>query len=154
MITKRKPCFTLILLLNMMLFVFSEPLQFVGCFKDSDPRDLPQRVHEHGGSVRDCIKTCKDMKFRFAGIQYAYLCFCGNLHGRFGQLPNGRCDSDCKHVNDTQCGGEWANSVYKTGRFLKHFLLWTGDYVISGVMKSPFLKDLEDNSNIHCSYVM
>ncbi|XP_031555969.1 uncharacterized protein LOC116292757 [Actinia tenebrosa] len=92
-----------------------EPLQFLGCFKDSDPRDLPQRVHEHSGSVKDCVKTCKDMKFRFAGIQYAYLCFCGNLHGRFGQLPNGRCDSDCKHTNDTQCGGEWANSVYKTG---------------------------------------
>lgn len=103
---------------------FSEPLQFVGCFKDSDPRDLPQRVHEHSGSVKDCVKTCKDMKFRFAGIQFAYLCFCGNLHGRFGQLPNGRCDSDCKHKNDTQCGGEWANSIFKTGRFLYIYIDW------------------------------
>ena len=60
------------------------------------------------------------MKYRFAGIQFAYLCFCGNLKGRFGQLPEGRCDRPCRVKNETQCGGEWANSVYRTGtRYFK-----------------------------------
>ena len=87
----------------------------MGCYKDGDPRDLPQRVHDKEVSAEACVKKCKDLKFRFAGLQFAYLCFCGKFYGRYGRLQDAKCSSDCLSKKDKFCGGYWASSIYKTG---------------------------------------
>ena len=89
--------------------------EYVGCYKDSDPRDLPQRLHDREVTVRSCVKNCKDLFYRYAGIQFSYLCFCGNKRGRYGQLPEWKCSSECASKKDEHCGGYWSNSIYKTG---------------------------------------
>ncbi|CAH3042609.1 kremen protein 1 [Pocillopora verrucosa] len=89
--------------------------EYVGCYKDSDPRDLPQRVHGREVTVKSCAKSCKDLFYRFAGLQFSYLCFCGNKRGRYGLLPEWKCSSECTNKEDKHCGGYWSNSIYKTG---------------------------------------
>ena len=91
-------------------------MQYLGCYKDGDPRDLPQRVHDSKVSAKACVKKCKDLKFRFAGLQFAYLCFCGQFYGRYGRLKEAKCSSDCLSKKDQFCGGYWASSIYKTGK--------------------------------------
>lgn len=91
-------------------------LEYVGCYKDSDPRDLPQRVHGREITVRSCAKSCKELYYRYAGLQFSYLCFCGNKRGRYGMLPEWKCSSECSDKKDKRCGGYWSNSIYKTGK--------------------------------------
>lgn len=92
--------------------------EYVGCYKDSDPRDLPQRVHDRQVTVKSCTKSCNDLFYRYAGLQFSYLCFCGNKRGRYGQLPDWKCSSECTNKKDTHCGGYWSNSIYRTGTML------------------------------------
>ncbi|XP_068692596.1 sialate:O-sulfotransferase 1-like [Montipora capricornis] len=89
--------------------------EYLGCYEDSDPRDLPQRVHGREITVRSCAKSCKDLYYRYAGLQFSYLCFCGNKRGRYGMLPEWKCSSECSNKKDKHCGGYWSNSIYKTG---------------------------------------
>ena len=91
-------------------------IEYLGCYEDSDPRDLPQRVHGREITVRSCAKSCKDLYYRYAGLQFSYLCFCGNKRGRYGMLPEWKCSSECSNKKDKHCGGYWSNSIYKTGK--------------------------------------
>ena len=95
-------------------FLMTE-LHHVGCFQDGVPRDLPQRVHARELNARTCVRKCKDLEFKYAGLQFSYLCFCGNTYGRYGELPQEMCSSKCTSKRDSFCGGHWSNSVYKTG---------------------------------------
>lgn len=95
--------------------LFFTDLHYIGCFKDSDPRDLPQRVHGPDLDARTCVHKCKELEFKYAGLQFSYLCFCGNNYGRYGELPQDKCSSKCTSKRDSFCGGHWSNSVYKTG---------------------------------------
>lgn len=105
------------ILKNCAFGLISTDLHYIGCFKDSDPRDLPQRVHTPKLNARTCVKKCKELEFKYAGLQFSYLCFCGNTYGRYGELPEDKCSSECKSKRDSFCGGHWSNSVYKTGEF-------------------------------------
>lgn len=96
--------------------------EYVGCYKDSDPRDLPQRIHDREVTVKSCTKSCKDLFYRYAALQFSYLCFCGNKRGRYGQLPDWKCSSECTNKKDTHCGGYWSNSIYKTGQHMMHVI--------------------------------
>lgn len=102
---------------NNIFFFFStdHDLHYIGCFKDSDPRDLSQRVHAPDLNARICVHKCKDLEFKYAGLQFSYLCFCGNTYGRYGELPEDKCSSECESKRDSFCGGHWSNSVYDTG---------------------------------------
>ena len=104
---------------NAFLYLLSE-LHHLGCYKDGDPRDLPQRVHARELDANTCIEKCKELQFKYAGLQFSYLCFCGNSYGRYGELPDALCSSKCNSKRDSFCGGHWANSVYETGRHKPH----------------------------------
>lgn len=90
-------------------------LHHIGCYKDGVPRDLPQRVHAREMNANVCVQKCKDLEFKYAGLQFAYLCFCGNTYGRYGELPDALCSSKCTNKRDSFCGGHWSNSIYETG---------------------------------------
>ncbi|KAJ7374827.1 Nidogen 1 [Desmophyllum pertusum] len=93
----------------------TKDLHHIGCYKDGDPRDLPQRVHARELNANICVEKCKDLEFKYAGLQFSYLCFCGNTYGRYGELPQDKCSSECTNKRDSFCGGHWSNSVYQTG---------------------------------------
>ncbi|KAL9974270.1 hypothetical protein ACROYT_G011287, partial [Oculina patagonica] len=90
-------------------------LHHIGCYKDSFPRDLPQRVHARELNANVCVQKCKELEFKYAGLQFSYLCFCGNTYGRYGELPDALCSSKCTNKRDSFCGGHWSNSIYQTG---------------------------------------
>uniref|UniRef100_A0A1I8J1C5 WSC domain-containing protein n=1 Tax=Macrostomum lignano TaxID=282301 RepID=A0A1I8J1C5_9PLAT len=62
-----------------------------------------------------CIKLCKRAGYKYAGLQYASYCTCGNSYGSLGRVSNKQCKMTCKGDRREKCGGPWRNSVYSTG---------------------------------------
>lgn len=90
---------------------------YIGCFKDKPKRDLPSAFISRGTmNVRQCRVHCRQSGFRFAGVQFARQCFCGNAYGRYGRAPERKCNMSCAGNRGQKCGGSWHNTIYKTGR--------------------------------------
>jgi hypothetical protein len=93
----------------------SESSRYLGCYKDTDLRDLNEKHWEDGQMTQDrCIESCRENGFAYAGIQYGSQCYCGNSYGRFGQIAENNCNTSCGGDSGRNCGGTWANSVFKT----------------------------------------
>ncbi|CAD5124776.1 DgyrCDS13039 [Dimorphilus gyrociliatus] len=85
----------------------------LGCFKDkADDKDLPQHIWASDtNTIKSCIDGCRQQGFRFAGVQNARDCFCGNnLHRKHSTADN--CNKHCPGNGGQICGGENANNVY------------------------------------------
>ena len=93
---------------------------YIGCYKDN--QDGPQNHVHLGGrdlsgnllnsnsmTVEKCISFCNG--FTYAGIEVGSWCFCGNSYGKYGVATN--CTYSCAGNASQECGGYWANSVYK-----------------------------------------
>ena len=88
---------------------------YIGCFYDykGGVRDLADFSVSNGNmTTEQCISTCREKGFSFAGTQYSSYCFCGNSYGRFGTANN--CNMKCTGNSGQICGGSHANSIYKT----------------------------------------
>lgn len=44
-------------------------------------------------SFEMCIRICGDKGYRYSGVQYSTLCFCGNSYDKYGRVTN--CDMRC-----------------------------------------------------------
>ena len=51
----------------------------------------------------------------YAGVQYGYLCHCGDEYGKYGEAGEHECNSACLGDEGKKCGGFWRNSVYTSG---------------------------------------
>ncbi|CAJ1970367.1 unnamed protein product [Cylindrotheca closterium] len=86
---------------------------YIGCRNDlASNRDLDV-LGSHYSSVAECKALCLDIGFTYFGVQYGEQCFCGNSYGKYGISEN--CDTPCTAVDESNCGGEYANSAYFTG---------------------------------------
>jgi hypothetical protein len=87
---------------------------YQGCYKDrKDPvRDLPRRVTQNWNTPEHCVTKCKENGYKFAGVQYNYLCMCGNGFGRYEKVLDADCNSLCEGDPSRHCGGYWKNSIY------------------------------------------
>ena len=89
--------------------------QYLGCFKDTDNRDLRDKSWEDNRMTPErCLQSCTHSGYTYAGVQYGNQCYCGNSYGRYGQLAEGSCNMRCGGDGALVCGGTWANTVYKT----------------------------------------
>ncbi|PAA60591.1 hypothetical protein BOX15_Mlig004080g1, partial [Macrostomum lignano] len=89
---------------------------YLGCFIDNAARDLPKVVNAGvKANSHYCIKLCKRAGYKYAGLQYASYCTCGNSYGSLGRVSNKQCKMTCKGDRREKCGGPWRNSVYSTG---------------------------------------
>jgi hypothetical protein len=87
---------------------------YVGCFADAEARDLTgYGAPSDTNSPEECMETCYDLGFAYAGVQYSSWCFCGDSYGKLGPAEN--CDMTCVGDQDETCGGAWANEVWATG---------------------------------------
>ena len=104
-------------LLNPILFIdVILCLDYQGCYKDRKPgRDLPRRFTRYAMTPEVCLRECKYQGYNFAGLQYSYLCFCGNAFGRYGKVDDAFCNSRCLGDKTRPCGAFWHNSVYSVG---------------------------------------
>lgn len=93
--------------------IYTDSAYYQGCFKDMRPlRDLPKRYTRYRTTPENCVRECAYQNYKFAGVQYGYLCFCGNAFGRYGSLPDNDCNSDCLGDARRKCGGYYHNSIY------------------------------------------
>ncbi|XP_065067438.1 fibropellin-1-like isoform X3 [Rhopilema esculentum] len=110
-------------------------LDYVGCYKDYDPRALP---HVRGLDVSaghltaNCIQACFTSNQPYAGLQAGRQCFCGTSYDRYWKESESSCSSQCQDSTGMYCGGSWRNSVYRTGK-------------IQDTYKCLFRKDVFDN---------
>jgi hypothetical protein len=88
-------------------------LTSIGCFADSQKRDLPYMAYESVyNTVQTCIAACTYHGYLYAGLQDGIQCYCGNSYG--GQGPSGGCTTSCPGNSVETCGGPYANDVYRT----------------------------------------
>jgi hypothetical protein len=89
------------------------PIISVGCFADSQKRDLPYLAYESVyNTVQTCIAACTYHGYLYAGLQDGIQCYCGDSYG--GQGPSGGCTTACPGNSAETCGGPYANDVFRT----------------------------------------
>jgi len=124
-IRKKKPAITL-------------DLTYEGCFQDDGKdRDLPFMVRWYKPSIvtgRSCASSCAHAGYKYAAVQAAMECWCGDKFGKHGEAKKSwnsvvggdacsatRCKADRFATEEEKadadraplkCGGGWANAVY------------------------------------------
>ena len=88
-------------------------LDYVGCYKDNGTnRDLPFMAYTNGNNtIEGCVTSCADYDYQYAGAQNGTQCFCGDRYGLYGP---GTCSVMCPGHPAEECGGPYANSIYRT----------------------------------------
>ncbi|XP_054280027.1 putative inactive tyrosine-protein kinase Wsck [Macrosteles quadrilineatus] len=90
--------------------------EYIGCFQHQSANHSDLALYINGTSaaqtVDNCLSSCLEHFFRYAGILNGQSCLCGSSYGSQGA---GNCTQQC-YGNSTQlCGGLQATSVYATG---------------------------------------
>lgn len=95
------------------IYSTAQPLTHMGCFADSNTRDLPFLIYGESNSYMTpqlCAYLCGP-KYQYAGVQFSFQCFCGNSYGSQGASSN--CNTACSGDSSQTCGGGYANNVYR-----------------------------------------
>ncbi|KXJ08812.1 hypothetical protein AC249_AIPGENE11023 [Exaiptasia diaphana] len=93
--------------------------KFLGCYKESVPRDLWGL--ETTATTNRCLKICQSSGYAYAAVQNDSRCTCGVSYGRYGKAD----PFTCNCTKDT-------NTVYETGGIWKMEELFYGN-----VQQSP-----------------
>ncbi|KAJ7993650.1 hypothetical protein DPEC_G00256850 [Dallia pectoralis] len=90
----------------------------LGCFKDSgDPPTLTGSSETSNKlTIQNCIGFCRSQKYKMAGMESGYACFCGNdLDLRpHGETPSMECNHVCFGDHTQPCGGDGWVIVFDT----------------------------------------
>ena len=93
---------------------------YIGCFEDkSSERDLPRVLSVPHLTPDSCRTACQNAGHAYAGVQYGYLCRCGDTYGKYGKVPDEECNALCTGDKAQKCGGFWKSAVFTTGERLK-----------------------------------
>ena len=105
------------------ILLFNSEPGYLGCFSDPNAflQDRPRvfvNVADYNGilTIRLCIATCKEKGFFYAGVEFAYECFCGRqdeVYYRHGNLSDRECNDDCDGDDFETCGGSNKIAVYQ-----------------------------------------
>jgi hypothetical protein len=98
----------------------SKGWSYVGCASDGNPRTLTDKTSIYMGgfgdtlTVEKCVDWCAG--YKYAGLEYASQCFCGNTVAA-DRAPVagilGNCNMKCKGDDGQYCGGPNALSLYQ-----------------------------------------
>lgn len=101
---------------NIIYFFLFLSAAYQGCFRDRKPgRDLPKQFTKYEMTPEWCVGKCKLAGYSYAGLQYGYLCFCGDKFGKYGRAEDRDCDSLCFGDKTRYCGSFWHNSIFAVG---------------------------------------
>ncbi|CAH1779465.1 unnamed protein product [Owenia fusiformis] len=96
----------------------NKPAFYLGCFKDTNSRDMHGLGIQNGYenslmTVEMCTDHCRTRGFKYAGLQYARHCFCGDKFGKYGLADSdSECRMTCQGDPSQNCGAAARNSVY------------------------------------------
>ncbi|PHH80346.1 hypothetical protein CDD82_1818 [Ophiocordyceps australis] len=98
-----------------------KPFVKSGCFQDGDQSPaLVYRSSLDQGSmtVEKCVAECKGNGFRYAGLKYYGVCFCGaTVNGP--QVDDSKCSFGCSGNKTETCGGDSTLSIWQDPSFAK-----------------------------------
>ncbi|KAK3375012.1 WSC domain-containing protein [Podospora didyma] len=92
-----------------------QPFVYSGCFQDTgSPHALTFRsnLDSQSMTIETCVAECKGNGYRYAGLEYYGVCFCGQTVSGT-QLSEDKCNYPCTGNNTQTCGGSDIISVYQ-----------------------------------------
>jgi WSC domain len=78
--------------------------EYLGCWKDNYNFEAMEHYAGREFGVDTCIAYCRGKDYPYAGISFAYHCFCGDQYAKFGLADETDCDLNCI-VGPGICGG-------------------------------------------------
>ncbi|KAJ7331603.1 hypothetical protein OS493_019188 [Desmophyllum pertusum] len=88
---------------------------YVGCYEDKSPdRDLPTILSVPSLTPDKCRSACQGAGHAYAGVQYGYLCRCGDSYGKYTKVSDEDCNARCVGDHAQKCGGFWRSAVFTT----------------------------------------
>jgi len=112
-------------------------------------QDDQSRLLDHYESITDntpsaCIQLCRRKGFKYAGVQYAILCFCGNEAPPSDRIRSEtECDIKCPGDDSKKCGGTWRMNVYAVAPDCCQPLV-ESDYGVNYTGKYAFLMEFNE----------
>ena len=67
-------------------------------------------------TVEWCLRRCKALGYRYAGLQLASECHCGNTFGKYGTGTPTTCNMLCTGNANQTCGAHWRMEIYLIGK--------------------------------------
>uniref|UniRef100_A0A4W3HPF5 Kringle-containing protein marking the eye and the nose n=1 Tax=Callorhinchus milii TaxID=7868 RepID=A0A4W3HPF5_CALMI len=91
---------------------------YLGCFKDNgDPPPL-SGISETSNklTIQTCINFCRSKRFKLAGMESGYACFCGNDadYWKHGEANSTECNQVCFGNHTQLCGGDGRINIFDT----------------------------------------
>ncbi|XP_049619221.1 kremen protein 1 isoform X1 [Syngnathus scovelli] len=90
----------------------------LGCFRDSgDPPTLSGPTEtSNKQTIQSCISFCRKQRYKLAGMESGYACFCGNEADLLdhGEAPSMECNHVCFGDHRQPCGGDGWLIVFDT----------------------------------------
>ncbi|KAI9893661.1 MAG: hypothetical protein M1814_005876 [Vezdaea aestivalis] len=86
-----------------------------GCFKEVPGRAITgfSFVNQTGMTVELCVGVCQNKGFTYAGLEYAYECYCGNaISDKSVQVDTRSCNKLCSGSQTEFCGAGSLLNVY------------------------------------------
>ncbi|CAH1788982.1 unnamed protein product [Owenia fusiformis] len=94
---------------------------YLGCFKDRahvagardmDGLGLPHGFQHQEMTIEICTNYCRTRGFKYAGVQWAYSCYCADKFGKYGNAAESACKMACKGNPNQDCGGDERNGIF------------------------------------------
>ena len=115
-----------------------QPFVYSGCYTDgvegTSAGALIYRSsqNQYNMTVEKCVAECKGNGFRYAGLKYWGVCYCGSTVSG-AQLTEDQCDLPCSGNSTQTCGGDselsiWQDPTFKTTTILGGALKVIADY--------------------------
>lgn len=90
----------------------------LGCYKDhGNPPPLTGTSKTSNKlTIQTCISFCRSQRFKFAGMESGYACFCGNNpdYWKHGEAASTECNSVCFGDHTQPCGGDGRIILFDT----------------------------------------
>ena len=86
------------------------------CFVDNEVglRNLPYKAYSSStNTIEKCKSVCFEKNYRYAGVQFAKECFCGNNAPEKIAPTESDCNMDCSGDKSQKCGGPNRMNVYQ-----------------------------------------
>ncbi|UKZ63422.1 uncharacterized protein TrAtP1_004652 [Trichoderma atroviride] len=112
-----------------------QPFVYSGCFQDGGPGNpnaliFRSTLSSNNMTVEECVSECKGNGFRYAGLEYYGICFCGGtVDGP--QIDDSQCSFPCNGNKSETCGGNNILSVWQDPTFPTKQVT-VGDYKAAG----------------------
>jgi hypothetical protein len=96
-----------------------QPFVYAGCFAEVEGKQiLPYRsmADQQQGTIEKCVAECKGNGYRYAGLVYYGVCWCGQTVQ--GQVADeSMCNAPCNGNSSEICGGNGHFSIYQDPTF-------------------------------------